>query len=98
MRTSRPARSSQRAQRTQTIKFLTLDETRRLFGRVTDKRDRAIFLIAYRHGLRATKIGLLRVSDVDFKRMRIMLHRHPPGLEKHPVVEQAIMLIIGKTP
>ncbi len=63
------------ARRTETIKFLTLDETRRLFAGITDKRDKAIFLLAYRHGLRASEIGLLRVSDLDPKRLRVMLHR-----------------------
>jgi integrase len=38
-------------------------------------RNRAIFLIAYRHGLRASEIGLLRTGDLDFKKLRIMVHR-----------------------
>ena len=38
--------------RTDTIKFLTGDETGRLFQHIgTNRRDRAIFLVAYRHGL-----------------------------------------------
>ena len=65
----RTRKTPARARRTQTIKFLTLDETRRLFEWIIDKRDKAIFLVAYRHGLRASEIGLLRVSDVDFKRI-----------------------------
>ena len=66
--------------------FLTLDETRRLFAAITDKRDKAIFLLAYRHGLRASEIGLLRVSDLDLKRFRIMLHRLKGSLSgEHPL-------------
>jgi site-specific recombinase XerD len=61
--------------RIETIRFLTLDETRRLFSVIKDKRDKALFLIAYRHGLRASEVGLLQVNDVDFKEMRIMIHR-----------------------
>ena len=38
-------------------------------------RDRALFLIAYRHGLRASEVGLLRVDDVDFRALRIVVHR-----------------------
>ena|SRR2546421_6618048 len=70
-----PARRGELARRTETIKFLTLDETRRLFSRITGKRDRAIFLTAYRHGLRASEVGLLRVGDLDLRRLKIMLHR-----------------------
>lgn len=75
-----------RARRSETIKFLTLDETRRLFAGITDKRDKAIFLLAYRHGLRASEIGLLRVSDLDLKRLRVMLHRLKGSLSgEHPL-------------
>ena len=74
------------ARRTETIRFLTLDETRRLFAGITDKRDKAIFLLAYRHGLRASEIGLLRVSDLDLKRLRVMLHRLKGSLSgEHPL-------------
>lgn len=70
-----PPKRRERARRIGTIKFLTLDETKRLFSRIKDKRDRAIFLTAYRHGLRASEVGLLRTDDLDLKRLKIMLHR-----------------------
>ena len=61
---------------TETIRFLTLDETARLFRAIgPHRRDRALFLIAYRHGLRASEVGLLRVEDIDLKTLRIMVHR-----------------------
>ncbi len=81
-----PERQATRARRSETIKFLTLDETRRLFAGITDKRDKAVFLLAYRHGLRASEIGLLRVSDLDLKRLRVMLHRLKGSLSgEHPL-------------
>lgn len=84
--TPKPERIVTRARRTETIKFLTLDETRRLFRCITDKRDKAIFLLAYRHGLRASEIGLLRVEDLDLKRLRVMLHRLKGSLSgEHPL-------------
>lgn len=75
-----------RAKRTQTIKFLTLDETQRLFAVIKDRRDRAIFLIAYRHGLRASEVGLLQTGDLDFKKLRVMVHRLKGSLSgEHPL-------------
>ena len=75
-----------RARRTETIKFLTLDETKRLFSVIADKRDKAIFLLAYRHGLRASEVGLLKESDIDFKKLRLMLHRLKGSLSgEHPL-------------
>ncbi|HJU15043.1 MAG TPA: hypothetical protein VJ770_01125 [Stellaceae bacterium] len=48
---------------TNTIRFLTLEELAWLFAAVrASLRDRALFLIAYRHGLRASEIGLLFAS------------------------------------
>lgn len=75
-----------RAQKSETIKFLTLDETARLFGAIADKRDKVIFLVGYRHGLRASEIGLLNVQDLDFERQRIMIHRLKGSLSGvHPL-------------
>lgn len=83
--TARPRRND-RARRTETIKFLTLDETKRLFSRISDKRDKALFLIAYRHGLRASEVGMLRVDDLDLRRLKIMLHRLKGSLSgEHPL-------------
>jgi site-specific recombinase XerD len=57
------------------INFLTQDELRRLFKVIRSKRDKAILLVAYRHGLRAFEIGLLQRADVDVKQGRVSIHR-----------------------
>jgi site-specific recombinase XerD len=68
--------SSERARRPERIiYFLTQDELRRLLKVIRSKRDKAIFLVAYRHGLRASEIGLLQRADVDAKQGRISIHR-----------------------
>ena len=61
MPTSKP-RKQDRA-----ITFLTQEEMQRLFSVIKDKRDRAIFAVAYRHGLRASEVDMLRLTDVDSK-------------------------------
>lgn len=70
-------RANERVKRPEqrTIHFLTQDELRRLFKVIRSKRDKAIFLVAYRHGLRASEIGLLQKADVDMKQGRISIHR-----------------------
>jgi site-specific recombinase XerD len=57
------------------IKYLTQDELRNLLKVIESKRDKAIFLLAYRHGLRASEIGVLKVEDVDMERGRIRINR-----------------------
>ena len=57
------------------IQFLTQNEMRRLLAVIKGKRDYALFLIAYRHGLRASEIGLLTEDDIDLTRGTIRVHR-----------------------
>src|SRR6266571_3520934 len=57
------------------IKFLTEDELARLFSVIHSVRDRAIFQMAYRAGLRASEVGLLQLRDYDPKADRIFIHR-----------------------
>jgi len=62
--------------RTDTIRFLTLDEFGRLLAAARgSSRDRALFLFAYRHGLRASEVGLLRADDLDLRALRLTVHR-----------------------
>src|SRR5919197_3328541 len=56
------------------INFLTQDEMRRLLDVMDVKRDYAIFLLAYRHGLRASEVGMLRRDDLDLKQYRLRIH------------------------
>src|SRR4030095_1384675 len=51
------------------------DETRRLLDAIDSKRDYAIFLLAYRHGLRASEVGNLATA-YNFKPAR---HPTPPA-------------------
>jgi integrase len=70
------------SQRLEKIKFLTTDELKRLFSTIKDKRDRALFLLAYRHGLRASEVGLLHITDLDLKTLRVSrgVSCRPPGI------------------
>src|SRR5712691_8711231 len=57
------------------IKFLTEDELARLFSVIHSVRNRAIFQLAYRAGLRASEVGLLQMRDYDPKADKIFVHR-----------------------
>src|SRR5688572_17130750 len=57
------------------IQVLIQEEVQRLFDVITNKRDRALFRLAYRHGLRASEIGLLSRRDVDLRTGRLTVHR-----------------------
>jgi type 1 fimbriae regulatory protein FimB len=76
------------------MQFLTQEELKRLFSVIKDKRDKVLFLMAYRHGLRASEIGLLQRTDVDLKQGRITIHRLKASLSGiYPLQPDVIKLV-----
>lgn len=57
------------------IKYLTQEEARRLFKVIKNKRDRAIFLVAYYHGLRPSEVGMIQPEHIDLERWKIYIPR-----------------------
>jgi integrase/recombinase XerD len=62
------------------IKYLTQEELKRFFSKITSKRDRALFLTIYKYGLRASEAGLLRLEDVDLTKCKIKIYRLKNGI------------------
>jgi len=79
-----------------TIQFLTQAEMRRLLGVIESKRDYAIFLLAYRHGLRVSEIPLIQEDDIDLKQQRIRINRVKGSLSGvHPMQRDEIKAVKG---
>lgn len=57
------------------VKYLTEEEIARLFSVITSRRDRALFAIAYFHGLRASEMGILQLSDLRLTAGRVYITR-----------------------
>ena len=57
------------------IHVLTPAELAQLFAVITNLRDQAIFLLAYRHGMRASEVSLLKRKDVNGNASRVTIHR-----------------------
>ena len=76
------------------ITFLTQDEVRRLLAVITSKRDRALFRLAYHHGLRASEVSLLQRADVHEKQGRIYIPRVKGSLAKtYPLQPEDLRLV-----
>jgi type 1 fimbriae regulatory protein FimB len=76
------------------ITFLTQDEVRRLFAVITGKRDRALFQLAYHHGLRASEVSLLQREDVHEKQGRIYIPRVKGSIAKtYPLQPADVRLV-----
>jgi integrase/recombinase XerD len=57
------------------IKYLSQTEMKKLLSVITSKRDYALFLLGYRHGLRSSEIGMIRIDDIDLALYRIRINR-----------------------
>src|SRR2546428_8341752 len=64
------------------ITFLTQDEVRRLLAVIPGKRDRALFQLAYHHGLRASEVSLLQRDDIHEKQGRLYIPRVKGSIAK----------------
>ena len=111
MRKQHAALSAHLQRRLSTIHVLTHAELQRLFTVITDIRDRALFLVAYRHGLRASEVCHMERSDVDFAKTKVAIRRVSRGshdlhaLEKDEVAalkcylatrtDESIILFLG---
>jgi len=77
-----------------TIQFLTQEEMRALLKVIADRRDSAIFLIAYRHRLRASEVGLLQIADLNLDQYRIRINRLKNSLSGiHPLQADEVKAI-----
>ena len=74
-----PTSTAGRAER---IKFLSTDEIKALLNSISSPRDKAIFLLAYRYGLRASEVGLLTRDDVRLSSRKIFIHRLKGSISK----------------
>jgi site-specific recombinase XerD len=68
-------RQSRQAERIERIKFLSREQVKAFFSVVKDRRDKALFLLLYKRGLRASEPGLLLVEDYDRKTGRLYTRR-----------------------
>ncbi|MBI1853623.1 MAG: tyrosine-type recombinase/integrase [Planctomycetes bacterium] len=72
------------------ILYLPTEQARRLIAatRMDSPRDAALFLLAYRHGLRASEVGILTREDVSLRANRIRLRRLKGSQSgEHPLQE-----------
>jgi len=68
-------RTNRQAERIEKIKFMTREQVKDFFSVITDKRDKALFLLIYKRGLRASEPGLLLVEDYHRKTGKLYVRR-----------------------
>lgn len=73
------------------IKFLTVSEIQRFLRVINSVRDRALFTIAYYHGMRVSEIGLLKERDYNKESKQLIISRLKNGrIRAHDMKETEI--------
>jgi integrase len=80
--------STQLRARLTRIHVLSYAEMQRLLSVISDVRDRALFLIAYRHGLRASEVVQMQQVDVDFPNSKISIRRIGRGMQDQHALQK----------
>jgi len=58
------------------------EEIERLFGVIRSKRERAIYMLMLRCGLRVSEVSKLKVEEIDLKRHTIRINRGKGGIDR----------------
>lgn len=91
MRKQHAALPAHLQRRLSTIHVLTHAELRRLFTVITDVRDQALFLVAYRHGLRASEVSHMERTDLDLSKTSVAIRRVNRGShDLHPLEKDEV--------
>jgi type 1 fimbriae regulatory protein FimB len=61
-------------------KYLTQPEVKKFFAKINSKRDRALFAIIYRYGLRVSEATIITPRDISWERNRIYIRRVKNGI------------------
>ena len=64
----------------QEIKYLTQKEVKSFFSQIQDKRDKALFAMIYRYGLRVSEATLLTPDSINWDDNRIYIRRVKNGI------------------
>ncbi len=68
--------------------ILTQEEIKRLFDSCNNLRDKCILMTIYGAGLRLSEVANLKVSDIDSKKMRILIRSGKGGKDRYALLSQ----------
>jgi len=76
------------------IKYLTQSETKQFFSGINILRDKLLFLLMYRKGLRCSEVAQLNISDLDLENSKIYIQRLKGSLGgEYPLLPDELRLI-----
>ena len=73
---------------------LTMDEVKRLLEATTCLKHQAALSVAYGAGLRVSEVAMLKVTDVDSKRMLLRIERGKGGRYRNAMLPNGLLLLL----
>lgn len=73
---------------------LTMDEVKRLIEATTCLKHQAALSVAYGAGLRVSEVAMLKVTDVDSKRMLLRIERGKGGRYRNAMLPNGLLLLL----
>jgi integrase/recombinase XerD len=77
-------------------KLLNETELRKLFNAITNKKHKAILFMAYSAGLRVSEVAMLKIADIDSKRMQIFIERAKGKKDRYVNLSPVLLDILRK--
>lgn len=68
--------------------ILTMEEVQQLFDACENLRDKCLLMTIYGAGLRVSEAAKLKVSDIDSKKMSILIHNGKGGKDRYALLSQ----------
>ena len=73
---------------------LSMDEVRRLLNATTCLKHQAALSVAYGAGLRVAEVSVLKVSDIDSKRMLLRVERGKGGRYRNAMLPEGLLVLL----
>ena len=74
--------------------ILTQEEIKKLFDSCNNIRDKCILMTIYGAGLRLSEVANLKISDIDSKKMRILIRNGKGGKDRYALLSQTNLDIL----
>lgn len=74
--------------------ILTKEEIQNLFNACNNLRDKCILMTIYSAGLRLNDVACLKVSDIDSKKMQLLIRNGKGSKDRYAILSQANLMIL----
>ncbi|HAJ26265.1 MAG TPA: hypothetical protein DCG53_03315 [Syntrophus sp. (in: bacteria)] len=76
------------------LMFLDLSEVESIFAVTKNLKHKAILMLTYSSGLRVSETARLELTDIDSKRMTVMIRQGKGGKDRYSILSQTTLELL----